>query len=58
MITLIQVIGIFFAIEGGANLVWWHFNPPADNANSKLNIVWESGRVARVILGLVLIFLV
>lgn len=57
MITLAQGIGIFFALEGGANLVWWHFNPPTDNANSKLNVVWEGGRVARTILGLVLIFL-
>jgi len=51
----IKLIGAFFAIEGGANLVWWYFNPPNDPTNATMQTVWEVGRVLRVILGVVLV---
>ena len=55
MVDLIQGIGIFFALEGGANLVWWHFNPPTDQTNKTMQMVWEAGRVLRTVLGVALV---
>jgi hypothetical protein len=57
MIDFVQAIGVFFVLEGGANLVWWYFHPPVDPTNATMEKIWEAGRFVRVILGIVLIAL-
>lgn len=57
LVNKIKLIGAFFAIEGGANLVWWFINPPTDNVNIVWQNVWEVGRILRTIFGIVLIIL-
>ena len=55
MNLIVLGLGAFFAGEGAANLVWWHFFPPQDKTNSKMEMVWEAGRFVRTIGGLILI---
>jgi hypothetical protein len=55
--ALYQWLGIFYALEGGANIVWWYLHPPIDPVNATMEKVWEGGRLTRTIGGIVLILL-
>lgn len=48
---LLLIIGVFFLLEGGANLAYWHLYPKTEGELW----FWEVGRAIRTILGLILI---
>ena len=52
-LILFKAIGVFFAIEGGANMVYWRLF----GRGVKDNDYWQIGRVLRTVLGIVLVIL-
>ena len=50
---LFKAIGVFFAIEGGANIVYWRLY----GNGVKDNNYWQMGRLLRMVLGIVLVIL-
>jgi hypothetical protein len=47
-----ELVGVFFAIEGGANLFYWY----VWGGGVKDNLYWQFGRFLRMVLGLILVF--
>jgi hypothetical protein len=52
-LILFKTIGVFFAIEGGANIVYWRLF----GRGVKDNDYWQIGRLVRTVLGIVLVIL-
>jgi hypothetical protein len=52
-LILFKAIGVFFAIEGGANIVYWRLF----GKGVKDNDYWQIGRLMRTFLGIVLLIL-
>jgi hypothetical protein len=52
-LILIKVIGVFFAIEGGANIIYWRLL----GKGVKDNDYWQVGRLLRTVLGIMLVIL-
>jgi len=52
-LILFKAIGVFFAIEGGANIVYWRLL----GKGVKDNDYWQMGRLMRAVLGVVLVIL-
>ena len=50
---VIKAIGVFIRIEGRANIVYWHLF----GNGVKDNDYWQIGRLARTVLGIVLVIL-
>ena len=52
-LILFKAIGAFFAIEGGANMIYWRLF----GRGVKDNDYWQIGRMLRAVLGIVLVVL-
>jgi len=52
-LILFKAIGLYFAIEGGANIVYWRLC----GRGVKDNYYWQLGRTLRTVLGIALVIL-
>ena len=52
-LILFKSIGVFFATEGGANMIYWRLF----GRGVKDNHYWQIGRMLRTVLGIVLVVL-